>query len=111
VGIGNNNNVDSVFCNGGEGMKKIVAICFLVTFLFVSISLADTIQIPLQCYPKNIQQKFAKVNKKLDLSANDREKDSWAFIRSNGTNYDICTYAPVTMQELELIQKVVLSEE
>lgn len=90
--------------------RKAAIFAIICVFILCSIVFADTIQIPFSCYPKDIQAKFEKVNKKVDLSANDRTEDSWAFINSKGTSYDIVTYAPVTLEELELIKKTIMPE-
>ena len=87
--------------------KLIIAAVILVTIMFINCAMADIIQIPFSVYPRELQKKFAKVGKQLDLSADNRSKKSWAFIRNNGTNYDIVTYAPTNVAELELIQKIV----
>jgi hypothetical protein len=89
-------------------MKRLI--CSLIIIFFATAVYADKIIIPFSCYPKEIQKRFAEKQKKVDLSQNDREQDSWAFIRSNGSDYEICTYAPVTIEELELIKSVVMPQ-
>ena len=68
--------------------------------------------IPFACYPKVVQEEFKKEGFKLDLSANDRTKDSWGFIASEGSNYYIYTYYPIpkeTRQEIfPILTKIIL---
>jgi len=86
-----------------------LALILLILFLALNITIgayADELQIYFDCYPTEIQAEFNKVGKKLDLSANDRTKESWGFLVSKGTHYSIFTYNSVTPQDLELIQEI-----
>lgn len=89
---------------------KILSIAFLSLFT-ASVAFADRIDVPLSCYPKEIQAKFEKKGKKLDLSANDRDENSWGFIESKGSSYSIYTYRALEIpKDLEEIQKIVLEK-
>jgi len=90
-------------------MKKILAITILV-LISSSLVFADIIQIPFDCYPKEVQKIFKKVGKKLDLNSSDRTEDSWGFIDNKGTHYDIVTYKQVSMEDLNNIQKLVMPQ-
>ena len=86
-------------------MKKLALIIIL---LFITTGVyADTLLIPNSCYPRQLQETFAENGLKLDLSANDRTKESWGFIESRGTTYNLHTYKSVTEEELNLIQEIV----
>lgn len=88
-------------------MKKLI---FIVILLMATSCLADTIQIPFSCYPKEIQKKFAATGRKLDLTGNDRDVNSWGFIDNKGTHYDIVTYNQISVNELKEIQKIVMEK-
>ncbi len=85
-------------------MKKII---FIILLLVVcNFAFADKLQIDFQCYPKELQAVFAKYGYKLDLRAEDRDKDSWAFLRSEGAKYYILTYYSVTEEDFNIVTKV-----
>lgn len=63
------------------------------------------IQIDFSCYPRRIQEEFAKEGIKLDLDPVDRTEDSWGFLKSEGSRYFIYTYYPVTQEDFKLITK------
>ena len=85
-------------------MKKIILTAVFI--LLTSILFADVIKIPFSCFPKQLQKEFKKNHIKLDLSGNDRTKDSFGFINNLGTNFEIITYKSITIEELELIKKI-----
>ena len=91
-------------------MRKILFV--LITFLFLcEASLADRIVVPFTCYPREVQQKFADNGMKLDLDPNERTKDSWGFIENRGQEFYIMTYKHATIDELNLIKKIIFETE
>lgn len=82
----------------------------LIVLILLSCSLAqaDQLVIPFGCYPKELQEDFAKEGHKLDLDGNDRDKDSWGFLRNEGNQYVIYTYLPVNKEEFQLFLKIIL---
>lgn len=85
-------------------MKKLI---FLIVFLLIASNvLADKIMIPFSVYPKEMQKLFAEEGYKLDLDGNDRDVNSWGFLRNEGTQFIIYTYDSITLDELTMIQKV-----
>jgi hypothetical protein len=85
-------------------MKKLLA---FVLFLCVSsIAYADKIIIPGSCYPKKIQKEFKNRGIKLDLSGNDRTKESWGFLVNEGSEFTIYTYKGATEEDLNLVYDV-----
>jgi len=88
-------------------MKKLL----FIFIIFLSITAyADQIELPFSCYPKQVQAKFAEAGYKLDLSANDREEDSWGFIESKGSTFNIFTYRQIDIETLNDIQKIVMEK-
>ena len=76
-------------------MKKIVksGVLSVLLFCFVSPCFGAEIIIPFNnCYPKKVQESFAKRGYKVDLSANDRTKESVGFIENRGTQWLVITY-------------------
>jgi len=69
---------------------------------------ADELRVPISCYPTKLQAKFAEKGYKLDLSANDRDKNSCGFLESKGSSYSIFTYKQVTSKELEMIMRLTM---
>lgn len=61
---------------------------------------------PFSCYPKEIQKKCAEYGKKLDLSGNDRDENSWGFLVNEGTQFTIYTYESITEEDLELMLEI-----
>lgn len=87
-------------------MKKILQlICCIL--LLTQVALGDEIKIGFECWPEQLQWKFAEYGLKVELSENKRENDSWAFIKNEGSRFIIYTYKPVTEEELEIIKKVI----
>ena len=62
----------------------------------------------MSCYPKEVQAKFAETGRKLDLSGNDRTRDSWGFLDNRGGNFVIYTYRPATEADFKAIEEIVL---
>ena len=83
-------------------MNKILIIALLL-FCFIPSLRADEIQIPFSCYAKDLQKEFLERGYKLDLSGNDRTRDSWGFLKNEGSKYSLFTYASVTSEELNMI--------
>lgn len=89
---------------------RILAIAVLV-MMTASLSFADQLELPFECYPKSIQEKFAKHGKKLDLSGNDKTPDSWGFLENKGSKYVIYTYKPLEIpDEIDLVQKIIMEK-
>ena len=86
-------------------MKKL-ALILLILFLTKG-AYSDVLQLPFACYTKEIQAEFNKCGKKLDLSANDRTKESWGFLVSEGTSFKIYTYQPATQEDFEIVMKII----
>jgi len=82
----------------------------LIMLLFCVTCYADTLQIPVACYPIKMQQAFSDAGYKLDLSGNDRTEDSWGFIENRGTYFFIHTYRSVKPEDFEVIQQIVFRE-
>jgi len=86
-------------------------IAFIIIFLFITaFAYADAFEIPFSVYPKELQAQFAEEGKKLDLSGNDRTKESWGFIENKGTEFIIYTYKSATIEDLNLIKKIIMGE-
>ena len=68
---------------------------------------ADKIQIPFSCYPRQLSEDFARHGYKVDVNAEDRTKDSWAFIKSEGSSFWLYTYYPVQDRDFEMIKEVI----
>jgi hypothetical protein len=86
-------------------MKKIILT--IAILLITSLAYSYELKIPFSCYPKDLQDDFADKGIKLDLSGNDRTPDSWGFIDNRGSNFIICTYKPLDIEELELVKKII----
>jgi len=68
---------------------------------------ADELQIPLPCYPKQVQQFFLDRGYKVELNGNERDKDTWGFIENKGTSFTVVSYYPITDKDLQVIQELV----
>lgn len=87
-------------------MKYII---FILSFLLLSqICFSDQLIIPFSCYPYELQEKFAKHGRKLDLDRNARTRDSWAFLENRGQEFRIFTYFPATSEDFEIILKLAM---
>ena len=80
-----------------------LTICMM---LVANTAFSDKLIIPFDCYPKEIQAKFADTGRKLDLSGNDRTQDSWGFIVNEGTNYTIYTYKSASDEDLRVVMSI-----
>lgn len=89
-------------------MKKLLIALILIISSNVY---ADTIQIPFECNPKQIQKDFKKIGYKLDLDGTNRSKDSFGFIVNKGTSYDIVTYKAVSMKDLKKMQEFLITKD
>ena len=83
-------------------------ILILIIILFCSLGFAGELKIPFNCYPKQIQTKLAERGYKLDLSANDRDENSWGFLESRGSSYSIFTYQSVDKETFKVLQEVIM---
>jgi len=79
----------------------------LILLLWVGVASADILKIPIDCWPLELQQKFKESGRKLDLSANERTEDSWGFLVSKGTSFELVTYQSTTDEDFSFIQKIV----
>jgi len=89
---------------------KIGCLTLLLVFLFCNTGICDKLIIPFDCYPKELQKKFAQTGRKLDLSGNDRTKDSWGFVTSEGMQFYIYTYKPATKEDFNIIRKIIFNK-
>ncbi len=80
----------------------IIIILFITTNCF-----SDEFRIGFSVYPKELQKQFAEQGRKLDLSGNDRTKDSFGFIENKGTSIVIYTYRSATEEDMKLILKII----
>lgn len=85
---------------------KITIFAIIFTFLFISFVFADELRIPFPCWPKELQEEFAKTERKLDLRDGERTNNSWAFLKNKGSSYVIYTYYSVTPEDFEAIRKI-----
>jgi hypothetical protein len=89
-------------------MKKLLVVILLM--FIASVALADKLIIPFSCYPKEVQARLATKGFKVDLDPNDRDVNSWGFIVNEGTRYTLVTYMPVSIEELQIIQALLMGE-
>ena len=90
-------------------MNRLLMIFWVLVILILSSvtdALADKICIPFECDPKKLQESFARNGKKLDLSGNDKDNNSWGFLENKGQEYIIYTYKPVEKEDFEILLKV-----
>lgn len=78
--------------------------------MICQVAFCDKLELMFSCYPKEIQAKFAKSGIKLDLSGNDRDSKSWGFIENQGSRYNIYTYRPCSVEELQMVQNLVMEK-
>lgn len=88
-------------------MKRIILLISFLLF-FASSVFADKLMIPFDCYPLELQAKFAEHGLKLDLNGIERTEDSWGFLINEGSRFIIYTYQPITSEELTLIMEIIL---
>jgi len=93
-------------------IKKAVKMGVITNLLLMSTNLvfADKLIVPYDCYPKEMQAEFAKTGRKLDLSGNDRTKNSWGFIVNEGSQFIIYTYKGATQDDFSAIMGIVQGE-
>ncbi len=80
---------------------------FLISSVLIFSVHADKMIIPFDCYPRKIQNEFAKYGLKLDLYGEERTPDSWGFIVNEGTQFIIYTYKSATPRDFNIIMNVV----
>ena len=85
---------------------KIFIIVLILTNL-TTYGFCDKLIIPFDCYPKQVQKEFKNAGYNLDLSAVDREKDSWGFLVSEGTQYVIYTYDNIDVNEFPILTEII----
>jgi len=86
--------------------KRIIAIVLLLIIILAPKCYCDQLQLPFSCYPKDLQQGFARRGIKLDIDSNNRTKESWGFLENKGTYYILVTYKPVTDKDFDVIDAV-----
>lgn len=84
-------------------MKNIFIVLFIL--LLINEAFADKIIIQFECEPKKLQESFARNGKKLDLSPNDKDENSWGFLINEGNQYTIVTYKSVQDSDWEILLK------
>ena len=77
-----------------------------IIVLFMNVSYSETFEIPASCFPKVVQAHFIEYGYKVDLSPNDRDDKSWAFLENEGTKFKIITYYTITDDELILLREI-----
>ncbi len=68
-------------------------------------------KIPFSCWPQELKSEFGEIGLKLDLSPLDRTNDSWGFIDSNGSYFELNSYRSVTPEEFQIIQDLIFKIE
>ena len=91
-------------------MVKLSGILIILLLVLLGNAFADKIIVPFDCYPRELRARFEERGFKLDLSAIERTRDSWAFLVSEGQQYLIYTYKPVTQEDFDVIMEVVWDE-
>lgn len=90
---------------------KAFVIAIAAMIIWCAPCFADKVVLPMSCYPKEIQKKFAENGIHIDLSPNDRTEKSWGFLVSEGTRFYINTYEPLRVpDDLELIKKIIMEK-
>ena len=91
---------------------KVLLVGFVITSAcWVTPAFSDILKIPSSCWPLELQARFKEGGRKLDLNAIERTKDSWGFIVSKGTSFELVTYQSTTDEDFAFIQKVVFEIE
>ena len=90
-------------------MKKIILIILLL--MMPVMCSADVLKIPFSCWPQELKSEFGEIGLKLDLSPLDRTNDSWGFIDSNGSYFELNSYRSVTPEEFQIIQDLIFKIE
>jgi len=90
-------------------MKRLL-LTFLMVFM-VSVAVADEIQVPLSCWPKDLQQEFLAKGIKLDLRSEERTTESWGFVVNEGNSFKIFTYRSAQKEDFKIIQEIVFKIE
>jgi len=78
----------------------------ILMVLFCVAVYADTIIVPFECYPQELQKAFAERGYKIELSGAVRGKDTWGFIENNGMSYKIHSYRSIKPQEFDDIREI-----
>lgn len=84
-------------------MLKYTYLTILLIICTWTTVLADQFIVPFDCYPKELQAEFAERGVKLDLDPNERTKDSWGFLKNEGSQHIIYTYRPATEREMMML--------
>lgn len=85
-------------------MKTLITL--LIIILLTASAYSDEFSVPFSCYPKVVQAKFKESGLRLDLSANDREIDSWGFLVSKGVAFSIFTYKQLSKDEMMKVMAI-----
>jgi len=79
----------------------------VLLLMCASMAYADKLIIPFDCYPKEIQTQFAETGRKLDLSGNDRTRESWGFIVNEGSQFTIYTYKSASQEDFTVMMNII----
>lgn len=108
-GIMDKNKVDDKLFKGKMKIAKKAFKMGAITACIVLMALpafSDKLIIPFDCYPKEIQVSFAEAGRKLDLSGNDRTRESWGFIVNEGSQFTIYTYKSATPEDFKIMMDI-----
>ena len=92
-----------------RGLIIPIFIILLFIILLCKACFSDVLEIPASCFPKTIQSHFAEYKYKVDLSPNERDAQSWAYLNNLGMKFQIITYYPVSDEEFELLREISIS--
>jgi len=90
-----------------QAKKLVKAGLVMVMLLLTRNAGADELIIGRDCQPKNLQIQFALRGYQLDLDGNDRDENSWGFLKNEGNQFKIYTYKSVDTRELAMVREVV----
>ena len=87
-------------------MKILHYILIILLFCSTTVS-ADELVVPFECYPDEVVQIFKENGFKLEPGPEHRDKDSWGFLKNEGSQYRIFTYKSLTERDLERLVKII----
>ena len=90
-----------------QAKKLVKAGLVMVMLLLTRNAGADELIIGRDCQSKNLQIQFALRGYQLDLDGNDRDENSWGFLKNEGNQFKIYTYKSVTTKELGMVREIV----
>lgn len=89
-------------------MKKLTV--FITLILLSTVCFADQIIVPFDVYPKELQKVFIDNGINLDLDPVNRTRESWGFIKNEGTSFSIYSYKMMTPEEMEIIRLILIDQ-